>query len=789
MRTLRWWIVSLVVVALAGCSKSNEPQPTERELVEAESEHLDHLHPNLVLLNTPQKIAEAFDEGAARYERDEPFEQVGFFYTADGERALDYRVRLTDGTWSEWAPIEVTWYEDGIHVGRVLLEDEAVELEVRQEQTLDWLQVEFYEEITARADVLARDLPFEQPSERVRNGDYVTVQQKAIPSFVVTRSQWGARDPNKICGSSHNPYRQAIHHTYSPRSDGDIHRTMRGIQAYHIDSNGWCDIGYHFVVSQAGKVYQGRSREDRTGAHVGGQNTGNVGTCFIGDFTSQTPSDTQINAAAQIVGWVGRTYNIPFNRTSIKGHREHAGQSTSCPGGNLLNRLGTLVDRAENGGAPANYDISVKVKWIGTDNFYDQGASAELADALPNETLKAEIIIKNKSDDVIRNVWAGYLIEQPYLTATNYSIYSDHPAYDQSSWTINSADTADENPAKDSLGKTGKLNMHAFSPGESKRVLIDLTAKRYSVGAIDHPDVRGWIQHAESPNGTIFGDRDSWGDNVETNELGHAARSYAQMDVLDRNAWLFDDTSDEGNLEGWTGKPADHFEELKVNTSYGLLAQKISGDDARIIAPAWTSIPTDRFDQLVLRVRAHDGEHTKAVFWAREGESFSEERAVRFEAPGDDEYHDLVIPVGEHAEWTGTVTKLRIDLLDAQALGDDDSGWYDVDSIFFQSSVDQTTSAPGVAFVDATPVALDEGDDGDDTNNDAGTGDDAGTNNDAGHTDSDVGSPDAGSLTDNNQKNLAVNDGCSATGSGGVPVGAAWLVVVALIGVVRRREA
>ncbi|WP_168210493.1 N-acetylmuramoyl-L-alanine amidase [Persicimonas caeni] len=782
MRTLRWWIVGLVVVALAGCSKSSEPQPAEHALVEAESAHLDHMHPNLVLLNTPQKIAGAFDGGTARYERDEPFRQVGFFYTADPsmadtnadtKQAFEYRVRLTDGQWSAWAPIEVTWYEDGIHVGRVLLDEEAGELEIRRAAGLDWLQVEFYEEIAARPGVLARDLPVEQPSERVQNGDYVTVQQKAIPSYVVTRSQWGARNPSKVCGSSHDPYRQAIHHTYSPRTDGDIHATMRGIQAYHIDSNGWCDIGYHFVVSQAGKVYQGRSREDRTGAHVGGQNSGNIGTCFIGDFTSQTPSDAQINAAAQIVGWVGRTYGIPFNRTSIKGHREHAGQSTSCPGDNLLAELGTLVSRAENGGTPADYDVSVKVNWLGTDNFYDQGASASLADALPGDTFQAEILITNKSDEVIRNVWAGYLVEEPYLEATNYAIYSDHPSYDQSSWTINSADSDEDNPAKDALGAEGKLDMHAFSPGETKRVLIDMKANRYSVGAIEHPDVRGWIQHAESPTGTIFGDRDSWDDGVETNELGHEARAHAQMDVLDPNAWLFDDTSDEGNLEGWTGKPAEHFEQLKVNTNYGLLSQKISGEDARIISPGWTNVPAEEFDQLVLRVRSHDGVHTKAVFWAREGESFSEERAVRFEAAGDGEYHDLVIPLGEHTEWSGAVTQLRIDLLDGEAPGAEASGWYDVDSIFFQSSVAQTTSAPGVDFVDAAPVAL-QTDGGGNGDPDAG-----GTDNDAG------GDP----LTDEDNENLTVNDGCSATGSGNVPVGAAWVILAAFLGFTRRRDA
>jgi hypothetical protein len=780
-------------LSLSGCSKANEPAPSEGELAVHDAVELDHQHHGLVVLETAQALDQAFASGKARYERDEPFEQVGFFYTAgsqtaEAERALDYRVRLTDGTWTEWAPIEVTWKENKVHVGRILLDEEAVELEVREDAALEWLQVEFFDEIVASTDVLTRDLPFAEPSDRVERGDYVTVGQALAPDFVVSRSAWGARNPGKICGSVVTPYRQAIHHTASPSSDGNIHSTMRGMQAYHIDNRGWCDIGYHFVVSQAGKVYQGRSRENRPGAHVGGENSGNVGTSLIGNFQSQSLSDTQLNAAAEIVGWVGRTYGIAFNRTRIKGHREHSGQTTSCPGNNAINRLDTLISRAEDGGGPAaDYDISVEVKWLETENFYDQGPSASIADALPNDTFKAEILIKNKSNDVIRNVWAGFLVEEPYFTATNYTIYSDHPALDGQTWSVNSADSAEENPAKDQLGTTGKLNMHAFSAGETKRVLIEMKAKRYSIGVIDHPDVRGWIQHAEGTSSTIFGDRDSWGDAVETNELGHEARDYAQMDVLDRNAWLFDDASDEANLEGWTATPADHFEQLKVNAS-GMLAQKIIADDARIIAPAWTSVPTDKFDQLVVRVRSHDGPHTKAVFWAQGDESFAEERAVRFDASGDGEVHDLVIPLGSHEKWAGTVTKLRIDLLDAQAPAEDDNGWYDVDSIFFQNSADQTTSASGVDFSEGTVVELH--DDSEDDDDDGGNNDPGGTNNDPGGTNNDPGGePDDGgkNLTDGGDK-VSVNDGCTATGTGGGPIGGvAWLLLIGAAAIARTR--
>ena len=46
----------------------------------------------------------------------------------------------------------------------------------------------------------------------------------------------------------------------------------RGIQDWHITGNGWCDIGYSFLVGGDGNVYEGRGW-DEIGAHTGGFNS------------------------------------------------------------------------------------------------------------------------------------------------------------------------------------------------------------------------------------------------------------------------------------------------------------------------------------------------------------------------------------------------------------------------------------------------------------------------------------------------------------------------------------
>lgn len=728
-RLSRALLVGALGFALSACSNSSAPEFSEAESA-GESQQLDHVHNELVLLENSAAVARAFQKaGVAHYQQATPFQQVGLFYRAQTGEALQWRARFTDGKWGAWAPVEVTWQEDDLHVGRVILEREALELELRGASGMSWAQVEFFDKVVARRDgVLARDLPFAKPEEdrlivdpelipqQVDAGDFATTRQKVAPrSLVIPRSEWGARSPGKICGNVVAPYRMAIHHTYSPATDGaDAASAMRGMQAYHMDTQGWCDIGYHFVVSQAGKIYQGRSDERRPGAHVGNQNSGNVGICLIGNFqpgysTSRQPSETQLKAAGRIVGWVHQTYNIPLNRTAVKGHREHAGQSTTCPGDSLLNKIPTILSYAAGGSGTTptdKYEISVQVKWKGTENFYTQGSSASIADALPGARFQAEILIKNKSTGVIRQVWGGYSIPESYLKATNYSIYTDYPKLDGSTWVLNDADAEPENPARNALGSGGKFNLNAFSPNETKRILIDLEATAYSIDAQKHADLRAWLHKANSASGKIYGDQTAWDGSVSTNSLGQKVQGYARVDVLERDTWLFNDTRDDANLEGWTATPADHVAQLKLNTSLGALALKVSGNDARLIAPAWTEINADQFDQLVLRMRSHDGTHRASVFWAGADEAFSPDRQAQFEAPGDTEFYDLVIPLGTHPAWGGVVKKLRIDPLDEAAPGEADSGWYDLDHIFFQSSADRTTSAPGLDFVDNAPVVL-----------------------------------------------------------------------------------
>lgn len=94
-----------------------------------------------------------------------------------------------------------------------------------------------------------------------------------------------------------------VHHFGSgiapPMTVNDAMARIRGAQAYHI-SKGWGDIGYSFLIDQAGNIYEGRGWF-RTGAHTYGWNDDGYGVNWLGDSMFYTPSSAALRAYAEVV--------------------------------------------------------------------------------------------------------------------------------------------------------------------------------------------------------------------------------------------------------------------------------------------------------------------------------------------------------------------------------------------------------------------------------------------------------------------------------------------------------
>lgn len=161
---------------------------------------------------------------------------------------------------------------------------------------------------------------------------------------IVTRAQWGARPP-KCDGSLHDPYRMTFHETVTTNGEtGEAAKArMRQMQAFHQDSRGWCDIGYHFSVDAAGVIYRGRTTTARTGSHVGGQNTGNLGISLMGTYETVAPPDAQLEGLMDAFAWLAGEWDITVDAEHVRGHQEWPGQSTSCPGAKVLPKKSLIL--------------------------------------------------------------------------------------------------------------------------------------------------------------------------------------------------------------------------------------------------------------------------------------------------------------------------------------------------------------------------------------------------------------------------------------------------------------
>ncbi|GAB3209828.1 hypothetical protein GCM10027294_25770 [Marinactinospora endophytica] len=158
---------------------------------------------------------------------------------------------------------------------------------------------------------------------------------------IISRSQWGARAPRSrqtVSWSARTEF--VVHYSAGPPS-----QTPRQIQAFHMDSNGWSDVGYNFLVDTDGKVYEGRGWLV-VGAHAAPRNTQGIGVCFIGGNGDATP------AARNAIRALYDEANRKAGRTlAIRGHRDI--NSTSCPGDELYAwvRDGMPVDHLDMTGA------------------------------------------------------------------------------------------------------------------------------------------------------------------------------------------------------------------------------------------------------------------------------------------------------------------------------------------------------------------------------------------------------------------------------------------------------
>jgi len=146
-----------------------------------------------------------------------------------------------------------------------------------------------------------------------------------------------------------------VHHSESDSS------TFAKIKSFHTapkayDSmgdplgNGWAHIGYHKVIENSGRVYQGL-QDHQTGIHTVNWNHCSLAVCICGNFDKHQIRPPQWQSLIQVVAQWCLSHNIHPSSATIVGHKDKQPSKTkmngakypnTCPGGFLYSRLPEL---------------------------------------------------------------------------------------------------------------------------------------------------------------------------------------------------------------------------------------------------------------------------------------------------------------------------------------------------------------------------------------------------------------------------------------------------------------
>jgi hypothetical protein len=302
------------------------------------------------------------------------FTMVGLHWRGPG--SVSFRTRSLGGRWSSWRPAAPE-AEDAPDPSSA----EAVRAGSWRIGNPWWVGPSDRVEVRTRGRVAAvRAFTVWSPALPVPSR---TLAIAGAPP-IVPRVAWRADESIRRGKPAYAPAIRfaVVHHTAGGNtySRAEAAAIVRGIQLFHVQGNGWNDIGYNFLVDRFGTVYEGRyGGIDRNvvGAHAQGFNTGSVGVALIGTYGDAPPPPPAEESLEQLLAWrldlahvdPLTTLNvisggnprfpagIPVFLRTVSGHRDTG--FTECPGDALYARLNTIAAATQSLGLPKLYEPRV----------------------------------------------------------------------------------------------------------------------------------------------------------------------------------------------------------------------------------------------------------------------------------------------------------------------------------------------------------------------------------------------------------------------------------------------
>jgi hypothetical protein len=286
---------------------------------------------------------------------------------------IDYRYKKEDNTWSNWlhahgeiSPSETptTKFWSTIIITDYLQKASVIQLKLVPPSGTVISSVQL-------------DGSFMTNSERKLDREIETSINRAsnCPSqpFIFQRGDWWANltsdelyYPNatnvKTVNYNTNTTHAFVHHGASTNNYTDGAAVVRSYWSYHVNSRGWKDIGYNYLIDKFGNLYMGRYNDnwpniDALGAHTGVCNPYSFAICCIGDYATTPLPQVALDELYKMLAYkcdirglnptgTGFIYNA--NIDIISGHRDAPLANTTCPGNGMHGILSSIRNNVQS---------------------------------------------------------------------------------------------------------------------------------------------------------------------------------------------------------------------------------------------------------------------------------------------------------------------------------------------------------------------------------------------------------------------------------------------------------
>ncbi len=294
-------------------------------------------------------------------EAEEPMASITAYILAEGiEAGLFYRIKVNK-EWSEWQALKR--FTEGTTEGRTTFDGGITEQA--------FTAIQFKSTTTLQDEVTFRVY---YPGTTKKKSEGINVKKGAgancscAKPTICYRNCWC---PSGNCPKDTSPSHTVadhliVHHSAGSNSSSNYAAVVRSIWDFHVNTNGWSDIGYNFLIDANGIIYEARG-DSVLGAHFSCMNHGTVGICLLGNFELAAPKDSAVNSLIEMLAWEACDKNIAPAEASyhpssqllipnISGH-SHANISTAphgcpkgtlCPGDSLFQLLPMIRDSVKS---------------------------------------------------------------------------------------------------------------------------------------------------------------------------------------------------------------------------------------------------------------------------------------------------------------------------------------------------------------------------------------------------------------------------------------------------------